>query len=100
MFRPQCTGCNHVNAPGSNYCTRCGAKLLLAICPSCKALNDATASMCRHCGATSDEAVAQMPSHSASSAHGSPTETIPFAMDARPPADSPPVDAEVTPKDP
>src|SRR5690349_21554509 len=100
MFRPQCTGCNHVNAPGSNYCTRCGAKLLLAICPSCKALNDATASMCRHCGATSDEAVAQMASHSASSAHGSSIETIPFAMDALSHADSASVDAEVSTTEP
>jgi len=96
MFCPQCTGCNHVNAPGSNYCTRCGAKLLLAICPTCKALNDATASTCRHCGATGDESGAHMASHSTSSAHGASIETIPFAMDALSHADTASLEAEVS----
>ena len=51
MFGPQCTFCNHLNPPASNYCTACGARLLLVACDSCNALNDVTAKRCHQCAA-------------------------------------------------
>jgi hypothetical protein len=48
----QCPFCEHANQQGANYCSNCGQRLQLKVCPECGVVSDQIADRCYQCGTT------------------------------------------------
>ena len=50
MSALHCLACEHENAPGENFCQKCGSTLNLKLCKQCEAINEINAQACHQCG--------------------------------------------------
>ena len=50
MSALHCLACEHENAPGENFCQKCGSTLNLRLCKQCEAINELKAQACHKCG--------------------------------------------------
>jgi hypothetical protein len=61
MVLNRCPFCEQPTAPDAKFCSACGGALHLLPCPSCGAVNDATASACYQCCARLREPETEAP---------------------------------------
>lgn len=50
MLLSLCPNCEHENAPGEQFCAKCGVPLNLKPCPHCGKVDQITATVCAGCG--------------------------------------------------